>query len=310
MNAAVLAEIARLRAENAELRAANERLSPVAAPAPPPVQTSLDDLPPLVAAAPPSVHASMETSFDARDFAPPAEPDAAAAFDDYELPPSVRASAAASFEAPEYELPASMRASAAAASTPITKRRGLRARGAAVRRRRRPAAVGRRLVRRRRVRGPSSARASVEPAASVRESVEAPVEAAEPELELDVEDADLAPPAAARSPVAELSPEVRDLLARAPPTASLVSDLFESADPASPPLGKVRASTTSVASVVTPPAAAPAPENHRRRADGHAARGGRGPFDSRSRRSSGSSRPWRRPTPASTGPSRRSRPCG
>ena len=123
VNAAVLAEIARLRAENAELRAANERLSPVAAPAPPPVQTSLDDLPPLVdappaegAAAPPSVHASMETSFDARDFAPPTEPDAAAAFDDYELPPSVRASAAASFEAPEYELPASMRASAAAAS--------------------------------------------------------------------------------------------------------------------------------------------------------------------------------------------------
>ena len=80
VNAAVLAEIARLRAENAELRAANERLSPVAAPAPPPVQTSLDDLPPLVdaspaegAAAPPSVHASLETSFDARDFAPPAE---------------------------------------------------------------------------------------------------------------------------------------------------------------------------------------------------------------------------------------------
>ena len=107
---------------------------------------------------------------------------------------------------------------------------------------------------------PPSARASVEPAASVRESVEAPVEAAEPELELDVEEAPLEPPAAARSPVAELSPEVRDLLARAPPTASLVSDLFESADPASPPLGKVRASTTSVASVVTPPGTAPAPE--------------------------------------------------
>ena len=52
VNAAVLAEIARLRAENAELRAANERLSPVAAPAPPPVQASLDDLPPLVDAAP------------------------------------------------------------------------------------------------------------------------------------------------------------------------------------------------------------------------------------------------------------------
>ena len=43
VNAAVLAEIARLRAENAELRAANERLSPAAAPAPPPVQASLDD---------------------------------------------------------------------------------------------------------------------------------------------------------------------------------------------------------------------------------------------------------------------------
>jgi hypothetical protein len=82
----------------------------------------------------------------------------------------------------------------------------------------------------------------------------------EPELELDVEEAPLEPPAAARSPVAELSPEVRDLLARAPPTASLVSDLFESADPASPPLGKVRASAASAASVVTPPGTAPPPK--------------------------------------------------
>ena len=60
----VLAEIARLRAENAELRAANERLSPVAAPAPPArAEASLDDLPPLVdappAEAPPSVRASL-----------------------------------------------------------------------------------------------------------------------------------------------------------------------------------------------------------------------------------------------------------
>ena len=51
----VLAEIARLRAENAELRAANERLSPVAAPAPPArAEASLDDLPPLVDAARPA----------------------------------------------------------------------------------------------------------------------------------------------------------------------------------------------------------------------------------------------------------------
>ena len=46
---------ARLRAENAELRAANERLSPVAAPAPPArAEASLDDLPPLVDAARPA----------------------------------------------------------------------------------------------------------------------------------------------------------------------------------------------------------------------------------------------------------------
>ena len=36
-----------------------------------------------------------------------------------------------------------------------------------------------------------------------------------------------------------------------------MSDLFESADPASPPLGKVRASAASAASVVTPPAPRP-----------------------------------------------------
>merc|ERR1719311_1680179 len=113
----------------------------------------------------------METSFDARDFAPPTEPDAAAPFDDYELPPSVRASAAASFEAPEYELPASMRASGAAASfeadddyelPPSVEPEAPAPFDAAA------------------YEGPPSARASVEPVASVRESVE-------PELELDVE---------------------------------------------------------------------------------------------------------------------------
>jgi hypothetical protein len=202
----------------------------------------------------------METSFDARDFAPPTEPD-----DNYELPPSVRASAAASFEAPEYELPASMSGTAASIDAdydlppPASVEPEAPAPFDAAAYDRPPSAAA--SFDAAAYEGPSSARASVEPAASVRESVEVPVEAAEPELELDVEEAPLEPPAAARSPVAELSPEVRDLLARAPPTASLVSDLFESADPASPPLGKVRASTTSVASVVTPPAAAPAPKN-------------------------------------------------
>ena len=192
----------------------------------------------------------METSFDARDFAlEPAEPD-----DDYELPPSVRASAAASFEAPEYELPASMRASPAAASFDAA---DYDLAPAAAAEPEAPAPFDAAAYER-----PPSAAASFDAAAydrppstraSVRESVE-------PELELDVEEAPLEPPAAARSPVAELSPEVRDLLARAPPTASLVSDLFESADPASPPLGKVRASAASAASVVTPPGTAPPPK--------------------------------------------------
>ena len=299
-NAAALAEIAQLRAENARLRAAAERAqtpSPGAhasAEAAPPavlasadgapsvhLEASFDDLPPLVnaslasaarppsarasaeSAAPPSVHASMETSFDADDFAFDETPAASASFDaaEAELPPSARASvepASAAFEAAQYELPPSTRASvepAAAASfdagnyeLPPSTRASVEPASAAFE------AAQYEL--------PPSTRASVEPTAA------ASFDAADYELPPSVDyDATasvvgLAPPSAAKSPVdaraeESFSPAVRRLLSRAPPTASLVSDLFESVEggPASPPLDKLRA---SAASVVTPPAGAPA----------------------------------------------------
>jgi len=298
-NAAALAEIAQLRAENARLRAAAEsaqtpspgaRASAEAAPpsvlasadGAPPVhlEASFDDLPPLVnaslasaarlpsarasaeSAAPPSVHASMETSFDADDFAFDEPAAAAASFDaaeaelppsasvkhdaasfdaaEYELPPSARASvepASAAFEAAQYELPPSTRASVestAAASFDAAE-----------------------------YELPPSTRASVEPTTAASfDAAEYELPPASVDYDATASVAGLAPPSAAKSPVdaraeESFSPAARRLLSRAPPTASLVSDLFESVDggPASPPLDKLRA---SAASVVTPPAGAPA----------------------------------------------------